>query len=389
MRPRGSRSPLLAIGAAVFAAVAVVALISLYHRAPAHGPAVSKSGVEIQQSYDKRGNPALTANIRGAVKVSSPPHWSICPGGSMANCHPVQSSGGDSRSSVINPGPTPKSTVFKATVTSVSGHTYVAFTGAWEGTVGVVRWPTVTGTPRVGSVVVPHAGRWKGGWSAMPTPNLNAEATAANSDALSIEACRTLTGRHCVNLTPPGDHAGYSTRPVIVGASFVGRYLFAFDQRLGSPVLTAQPGYPSPAAMPVVKVGDTAAQSAPLMAPVAGAASTTIGGGIPLTMNQVKTLALRAATGAREPRPTSMSYGTGTFAQAAAALNGAGGGSMAAMHVVAVVMHGHFYENEAGVYGSWMYCVFAANGFLAEIAIGNRPPEYPAKLGPLKTIPVQ
>lgn len=388
MRPRGSRSVLLVAGATVLAVGAVVALIGLGHRAPARGSVASKPGVQILQSYDKRGNPALVANISGAVNVSSPPRWSICPAGSMANCHAVQSSGGDSRSSIIDPGPTPKGTVFTASVTSVSGHTYVARTGAWEGAVGLVSWPTVTGTARVGSVVVPHAGRWKGGWSAMPIPNLTG-GSVANADVLSVEACRSLAARSCVNLTPQGKQGGYSTRPVTVGGSFVGWYLFGFDQRLGNGVISDLPAYSSPSAMPVVKVGHVAARSAPLMAPVAGASSTAIGGGIPLTVSQVKTIAIRAATGARDPHPTSMSYATGTSAQATAAWNGAAAGSYPNARVVAVVMHGHFYENEAGVYASWMYCVFAADGSLAEIAIGNRPLEHPAKLGPLKTIPVQ
>jgi hypothetical protein len=68
---------------------------------------------------------------------------------------------------------------------------------------------------------------------------------------------------------PQRTEDGFSKRPPVVGAWFTGWYLFAIDQRLAHDTAFGEPGYSSPAAVPPVKLGATAAHSAPL-GPVIG-----------------------------------------------------------------------------------------------------------------------
>jgi hypothetical protein len=71
-----------------------------------------------------------------------------------------------------------------------------------------------------------------------------------------------------VNLSAPAGE-GFSKRAPVVGAWFTGWYLFAIDQRFANDTAFALPGYVSPAAVPPVKLGATAARSAAL-GPVIG-----------------------------------------------------------------------------------------------------------------------
>ena len=105
--------------------------------------------------------------------------------------------------------------------------------------------PTLTGSPRFGAVVAPHGARWAGGWAAPADAQFSrARRGRANEDALSLEACRTPDGHRCVNLTPQGVRGLWTAaRPVAIDNWFTGWYLFAFDQRLATPILIAEPGY--------------------------------------------------------------------------------------------------------------------------------------------------
>ncbi len=257
-------------------AVAVLALTGAHRHAPAIAASrvVIPRGVDVQQTYDVAGNPSAIANANVAG-ATSPPRWSACAPAEPTTCRPIRTRGTNDTSVFLNPGRTPAGTVFQAILT-VHGRTYVARTGVWLGTVHVVSPPTLSGSPRFGAVVAPHGARWAGGWAAQPTPDLFADGTGpANEDALSLEACRTPDGHRCVNLTPQGVHGLYSSRPVAIDNWFTGWYLFAFDQRLATPVLIAEPGYGTASIMPTLKIGATVGRSAPL-GPVTGPPPPTV-----------------------------------------------------------------------------------------------------------------
>jgi hypothetical protein len=84
-------------------------------------------------------------------------------------------------------------------------------------------------------------------------------------DQLSLEACRTANGLHCLNLSPQTPKfCLYSPESIRVPARFVGWYLFAFDQRVPHTQACAEPGFSSPEAEPIVHPGRTATRSAAL-----------------------------------------------------------------------------------------------------------------------------
>jgi hypothetical protein len=95
---------------------------------------------------------------------------------------------------------------------------------------------------------------------------------APDVDAATIEACRTRTGTHCVNLGPPPSRKpydyGFNTRPVVISTWVTGWYLFGFDQRwAGDADLSGFTVYPVHDFPPYT--GPTIARSAPL-GPVRG-----------------------------------------------------------------------------------------------------------------------
>lgn len=220
-----------------------------------HG-AIRAGGIDLQETYDRHGDPSLVANaeVRGAHVH---PRWSICAQGAET-CRSVSGVAPPAGpiSEFLNPGPTPPGTVFEATL-RVRHQTYAVRTPAWLGTVRVLKPPTLVGTPRVGSRVLAHGATWTGGWAA------DGHGKPANLDWISIEACRIRSGLDCVNLTPQGGH-GYLRRPVAIGAWFTGWVLFAFDQRFAWDTAFALPGYGTPAGIPPVRLAATVARSAPL-----------------------------------------------------------------------------------------------------------------------------
>ena len=149
-------------------------------------------------------------------------------------------------SAFLDPGTTAPGAVCSTTVV-YRGKTYVARTGVWQGTVHAVSPPTLTGSARFHAAVVPHRAIWTGGWAGLPQPETAGVAGGPpNVDELNVEACRTPTGRHCVNLTRQGRTTAFSRRPPVIDNWVTGWYLFAFDQRIAAPELIAEPGYGTP-----------------------------------------------------------------------------------------------------------------------------------------------
>jgi hypothetical protein len=221
-------------------------------------------GVAIQAVYDKAGNPSLVANFipKGAL---AKPRWSICQPPNPNVCTPATST-----RQFLNRGPTPAGTVFQATA-GYNGNTYVARSAVWRGAVHAIVPPRLDGVPRYGTRVAPFGARWAGGWQTDATfktsDGLGSGGRGPDFDYVSVEACRTPNATHCVNLSAPAS-SGFK-RPPVVGSWFTGWYLFATDQRFAHGTAFALPGYITAAAVPPVKLGATAAHSAPV-GPVAG-----------------------------------------------------------------------------------------------------------------------
>jgi hypothetical protein len=247
---------------AILGAVAIVAAAASLAASAGGAPSrVGTDGVLIDQSYDAAGNPALIANV-GNVGGTGRPRWSICSPPNPQVCRATGHNRGVDRSAFLNPGRSPAGTVFEATL-KVGQKTYVARSGVWRGTVRAVSRPTLTGDPRVGSTVTPHAARWAGGWTGQPNPpEFGFEGKPPNEDEIVVEACRTATGGDCVNLSPSAESCGGGVSRAVVAKWFSG-YLFAFDARFAVPILCALPGYRSPYDVPPIKAGQTVARSAP------------------------------------------------------------------------------------------------------------------------------
>jgi hypothetical protein len=235
---------------------------------------VQAGEVQIQQSYDRHGNPSLVASA-DVTGSAARPRWSICTTTDTSRCAPVAHARGNAASTFLDPGTTAPGTVFRATL-AYRGTTSVARTAVWTGTVHPVSPPTLTGSAHFHAVVVPHRASWAGGWAGLPHPGTpGAAGGPPNVDELNVEACRTPTGRRCVDLTAQGRTTAFSHRPPMIDNWFTGWYLFAFDQRIAAPVLIAEPGYGTPSIIPVVKVDATHARSLPL-GPVTGPPRPTV-----------------------------------------------------------------------------------------------------------------
>ena len=221
-------------------------------------------GVDIQQSYDRAGNPALIANANVSGDRSRP-QWLVCPPPNINVCTPVRGIAPKAgpTSEFLSPGDTAASTVFQATL-STEGRTYAARTGVWLRRVQATSSPTLSGRPRFNTPVIAGGADWSGGWSDAPASPDAAAGQAANVDQINVEACRTRRGTHCVNLSAQSKTGGFSTKPPVIDNWFTGWILFAFDHRIAAPYLVAEPGYGSPADIPPVTLDQTVARSAPL-----------------------------------------------------------------------------------------------------------------------------
>jgi hypothetical protein len=232
-------------------------------------PRVAPNGaLEIQQALDLKGNPVLLAN---AQNVGPHPRmtWLVC-GPARARCKPVTH--GAHRiapvSQALNAGRTTRGTFFKA-MASGEGHSSIARSSIWLGTVTALAAPKISGRARVGALVRPVAGDWSGGWSRGPIPQAPGASILGGAgrdrNQLSLEACRTARGRHCLNLSPQASgFCLYGPEAVRVPARFAGWYLFAFDERVLHGQPCAVPVFGTPEAAPAVRRGATASRSTAL-----------------------------------------------------------------------------------------------------------------------------
>ena len=225
-------------------------------------------GVEIQQAFDREGNPSLLDNVENVG-----PHpkmtWLMCfP--AVTRCEPITHGLRQlvATAQALNPGRTHPGTFFKAIARS-GGHTYIARSSTWLGTVTARAAPRISGHARVGALVRPIRGNWSGGWSPGPARQPAGGSIwggpGSDRDQLSIEACQTVSGRHCFNLSPQTSRSClYSPQPIRAPARFAGWYLFAFDQRVPHTQLCAEPQFANPEIEPTVRRGPTARRSTPL-----------------------------------------------------------------------------------------------------------------------------
>lgn len=216
-------------------------------------------GVVIQAVYDRNGNPLLGANFSPDGALAKP-RWSICAPPTTSVCKPVAGS-----SQELTPGATAPGTVFKA-IATYRGTTYAAISAMWKGQLHALRRPGL-GEPRVGVRVSPTRATWQGGWKAVGSyhSQLGAQSggRAPAIDQLSVEACRTRSGAHCLNLSPVAVATGDTGAAVRIGSRFKGWYLFAFDQHFSGDTAFATPAYGKPQDVPTLRVGPTVARSRP------------------------------------------------------------------------------------------------------------------------------
>jgi hypothetical protein len=265
MKRSASRLLLVVLAAGLIAAAAAVSALAVVGKASTSGatkPVVDGRAlpydVDIQATYSRRGQPALTANFAPDGGLAKP-RWSICRGPDPTNCRRAAS-----RSQFLDPGPTQGGTVFRASA-AFRGKRYVADSAAWQGSLHATGRPSVQGTAAVGDRVAPTAGSWAGGWQAGRHARHDAGSSGGREpdfDQLNIEACRSRRARHCVDLTAPApDRAHRSTPPI--PSRFAGWYLFAVDQRLAGDTVFALPGYQRPEDIPPARHGATVAFSDP------------------------------------------------------------------------------------------------------------------------------
>jgi hypothetical protein len=268
MRPRMPRL-LVPVAATLLLAGCAAAGAATQRSTRRATPRVTSHGeIEIQQALDRAGNPVLVAN---AQNVGPHPRmtWLMCPPAG-ARCKPVTHGAHQlaAISQALNPGRTRRGTFFKA-IASGDGHSSTARTSIWLGTVTALAAPRVSGPARVGARVRPIAGGWSGGWSRGPIRQAPGGSILGGAgrdrNQLSVEACRTASGRHCRNLSPQASgFCLYGPDAVRVPARFAGWYLFAFDQRVPHGQPCTGPVFGTPEAAPTVRPGPTASRSAAL-----------------------------------------------------------------------------------------------------------------------------
>jgi hypothetical protein len=198
-------------------------------------------GVEIQAVYTAGGDPLLVANFSPDGSLATA-RWSICsrPPGSV--CVPAGSHHG-----VLNPGPRPPGTMFRATA-RFPGRTYAAQV-TWQGRVTALSRPRIRGYARAGARVVPIPATWRGGWG-------------TEFDQLGVEACKTRSAHRCLMVS--GGQLGCRDHSSgVVSRSIEGRYLFALDARSPADEACAGVGYGSQSEIPVWPITRTVVRSAP------------------------------------------------------------------------------------------------------------------------------
>jgi hypothetical protein len=224
-------------------AAAVLAL------AAPHAGAMAGYGMQVSQELLARdGDPLLVANFSPDGSLATP-SWAVCAPGAPT-CTPA---GVTNR--LFSPGPEPAGTTFEASAV-YGGVTYAARSDPWQGAGAATAPPTLTGAPKIGAVVTPHAGAWSGGWP-------------GDFDLLHVEACRTRDGRGCTTIAHPRAPLHGLRAPL--DPRWSGRWLFALDERYGPGTAFASMAFGSPVGIPPTPPGPTVSRSAPL-GPVTGPA---------------------------------------------------------------------------------------------------------------------
>jgi hypothetical protein len=153
--------------------------------------------VQIQLVLTARGDPSLGDNADGLGALPKMGWLACCPG---ADSWPQIKRG------VTQPGPISQELVpgrtrsgwsFEA-VARTNGRTYRARSSIWLGRVRPVTAARISGTAVVGAQVRPIAGSWSGGWSGATVRQPRGGslfASRPDQDQLSIEACRTRSGK--------------------------------------------------------------------------------------------------------------------------------------------------------------------------------------------------
>lgn len=217
--------------------------------APVTGARAAGYSVAITQELLARdGSPSLVANFRPDGGLATP-SWAVCAPGA-ASCTPAGVT-----NQVFTPGAEPAGTTFEASAT-YGGTTYTARSDPWQGAVAATAPPTLTGTPKVGAIVPPHAGAWSGGWG-------------GELDLAHVEACRTQAGTGCTTISYP--HAFRDRLAARIDPRFSGDWLFALDERYARETVFTAADMLWPFAVPPTPVGPTVSRSAPL-GPVTGPA---------------------------------------------------------------------------------------------------------------------
>lgn len=201
-----------------------------------------------QETFDSDGNPLLVANFSPDGRLATP-SWAVC-AATVPGCVPAGVT-----NQVFKPGPEPAGTAFQASAI-YRGVTYTATSDPWRGTVAATAPPTLTGVPRVGAVVTPHAGSWTGGWG-------------GEFDLLHVEACRTRDGHGCTTIAHQQVLRHGLRQPI--DPRWSGDWLFAFDERYARETFFPAIGILQPFGIPPTPVGPTVSRSAPL-GPVTGPA---------------------------------------------------------------------------------------------------------------------
>jgi hypothetical protein len=107
-------------------------------------------------------------------------------------------------------------TVFRA----VSSRGLTALSPVWRGRVRSVEPPSALGPVRANELVIPAAGKWKGGWK-------------GGGDEFQLAACVRPTGRECTTLTHPNYPRQCRDTAVVLDPVLTGWYLRVADRRLG------------------------------------------------------------------------------------------------------------------------------------------------------------
>jgi len=201
-----------------------------------------------QELLARDGNPSLVANFTPDGSLATP-SWAVCPLQAAA----CTSAGVTNQS--FEPGPEPAGTTFTASAV-YNGVTHTTRSDPWQGAVAATAPPRLTGAAKVGMVVTPHAGVWRGGWS-------------GDFDRVHVEACRTRDGRRCTTISYP--RALRNRFAARIDPRFSGDWLFALDERYAHDTAFTAKAILSPFGVPPTPPGPTVSRSAP-RGPVTGPA---------------------------------------------------------------------------------------------------------------------